>query len=131
MVVLLMMKEDSSLVHVNSVSGSTIWSKTDTDMKLVTGTDNKCCKRIKDKQWHWLGYKESWTCGSPATYTNGTHWFCTRHSKMQRYVLRKGDVGEIISRYDTEAELREAYRSVTDPEIRMQKISKSRRRDIY
>lgn len=83
-------------------------------------------KNIKD----WLGIKERFECSSPAVYVNnhGQH-FCRHHSKMGRYIIRNGDVGEILARFDTEEQLRETFSNY--PGMIMQKISKSSRKDIF
>lgn len=67
-------------------------------------------------------------CGKSATHTNGQHFFCTHHSKTGRFVLRIGDTGEILARFNTEQELHDNCHLY--PEARLQKLSKSHRRDI-
>ena len=89
-------------------------------------TNEVCCKKIVVKDWF---HKESWVCGKPATHTNGSHFFCRHHSKTGRFVIRNGDVGEILARFDTEKEMRDSIHLY--PGMRMQKVSKSHRRDIY
>lgn len=91
-------------------------------------TNEICCKRIKHsaRQIGIIGYSK---CTNKATYTNGTHFFCTKHSRMQRFVIRNGDIGEILARFDTEQELRNNIHLY--PGMRMQKVTKSHRRDIY
>jgi hypothetical protein len=89
-------------------------------------TNETCCKKITIKDWfkHW-----SYICGKPATHTNSSYFYCRKHSKMGRYVIRNGDVGEILFRCDTEEELRKEI--INHPGMRMQKISSSHRKDIY
>jgi hypothetical protein len=77
----------------------------------------------------YLGKIGRYTCGKPATYTNGTHYFCTHHSRMQRYIIRDGDVGKILARFDTEEELRANIDNY--PGMVMQKLTHSHRRTIY
>jgi hypothetical protein len=89
-------------------------------------TNETCCKKIVVKEWL---YKESWICGKPATHTNGSHFFCRHHSKTGRFVIRNGDVGEILARFDTEQEMRDNIHLY--PGMRMQKVTKSHRRDIF
>jgi len=91
-------------------------------------TNEICCKRIKHsaRQIGIIGHSK---CTNKATYTNGTHFFCTKHSRMQRFVIRNGDIGEILARFDTEQELRNNIHLY--PGMRMQKVTKSHRRDIY
>lgn len=92
--------------------------------------NHTCCKRITDKSLKWVGYIESWTCGKPAVYTNGSHYFCRKHSKLQRYVIREGEVGSILFRYDTEDEGRAAFLKLATPGLSLQKISPGKRRTI-
>lgn len=95
-------------------------------MKEIT-TEEKCCKKVTPQQY---GFNVgSYICNKPATYTNGTHFFCRKHSKMGRFVIRNGDVGEIIERFDTEQLMRDAI--VKYPGMRMQKVTSSHRKDIY
>lgn len=88
------------------------------------------------KKWispYGWGYKELFECNKEAVHIiNGKH-YCRHHSKLGRYVIRKGDVGEIVFRCDTEEQLRTEFASdkYLKPEYRMQKITKSHRRDIY
>lgn len=95
-------------------------------MKEIT-TEEKCCKKVTPQQY---GFNVgSYKCGKPATHTNGTHFFCRKHSKMGRFVIRDGDVGEIKARFDTEKELRENI--INYPGMRMQKVTSSHRKDLY
>lgn len=89
-------------------------------MRLVDvgHTCTKTCKNEFDK----------WVCGKPAIYQEGKEYYCRHHSRMGRYVIRDGDTGPILARFDTEQQLREAI--VNHPGMRMQKLSKSSRRDI-
>lgn len=75
-------------------------------------------------------YKEKFTCNKEAVHIiNGKH-YCQYHSKLGRYVIREGDIGEIVFRCDTEQQLRTEFTKYSHP-YRMQKISRSYRRDIY
>lgn len=94
-------------------------------MKPIETTET-CCKKITINDF---GIKRSWICNKPATHTNGTHFFCRKHSKMGRYVIRNGDVGEILARFDTEQEMRDNIKNF--PGMRMQRITSSHRKDIY
>jgi len=91
-------------------------------------TNEICCKKVKHsaREMGIIGYSK---CTNKATYTNGTHFFCTHHSKMQRFVIRDGNVGKILARFDTEQEMKDNIHLY--PGMNMQKLSKSRRRDIY
>lgn len=90
-------------------------------------TNETCCKKVTPTEFGFnIGY---YTCGKPATYTNGSHFFCRKHSKMGRFVIRNGDIGDILARFDTEKELRENI--VNFPKMRMQKLTSSSRKDLY
>lgn len=96
-------------------------------MEKVINIDKTCCKKVIVKDWF---SKRSWICKKPASYTNNnTHFYCRKHSKMGRYVIRNGDIGEILFRCDTEEELRKEF--INHPGMRMQKISPGHRKDIY
>ena len=100
------------------------------DMNKMIPFDNtadiRCCKKIHIKEWL---NRHTYICDKPATHTNGSHYFCRHHSGTGRYVARIGDTGKIMARFDTEKELRENIHLY--PECRMQKVSKSHRRDIW
>ena len=91
-------------------------------------TTEICCKKIKHsaREIGITGYSK---CTKPATHFNGSHYFCVRHSRTGRFVVRDGDVGAILARFDTEQELRDNIHLY--PGMRMQKITKSHRRDIF
>jgi hypothetical protein len=55
---------------------------------------------------------------SPYT-NNGTHFYCRQHSKIGRFVIRNGNVGEILARFNTEEQVRAAFPDC----MRMQKIT--------
>ena len=94
-------------------------------------TDKTCCKKVK-KQDGYGGTESVYICNKPATYTNGSHFFCRKHSKMGRFIIRVGDVGEILNRFDTEEELRKNFIDYKNiPNVRMQKVTSSQRKDIY
>jgi hypothetical protein len=87
-----------------------------------------CCKNVQHSNFY--GKKTfKKVCGKTATHTNGQHYFCRHHAKAGRYILRVGDIGEILARFDTEQEMRNNKHLF--PEARMQKLSKSHRKDIY
>lgn len=86
-----------------------------------------CCK-MRQHHTPW-GKGGRSPCSKFATYTNGTHCFCTHHSRMQRYIVRDGDIGKIITRFNTEQELRDNIHKY--PGMRMQHLTKSHRRDIF
>ena len=82
---------------------------------------------------HSFRYKEKFVCDKEAVHTiNGKH-YCQRHSKLGRYIIREGDIGEIVFRCDTEEQLRTEFSSdkYSKPQYRMQKLTRSHRRDIY
>lgn len=93
-------------------------------IKLKGEHTHTCNKPCKDNDG-WTIRK--WTCGKPAVYAtkNGLYYFCRHHSLMGRFVVRNGDVGEILARFDTEEELRNNIHLF--PGMEMQKLSKSHR----
>ena len=97
--------------------------------KITWFLDSKelCCKKIKQENNGFVYNIKK--CGKKATHTNGSHSFCRQHSKMGRFVIRDGDIGAILFRCDTEQELRKNI--INYPEMRMQKITPSHRKDIY
>lgn len=90
--------------------------------------DMICGKTIKHTMKE-VGVIGTSKCVKPVTHFNGSHYFCKHHSRTGRFVVRDGDVGKILARFDTEKELRDNISKY--PGMRMQKITKSRRRDIY
>lgn len=90
-------------------------------------TNETCCKKIKHsaREMGVIGYSH---CTKKAEYTNGTHYFCKHHSKMGRFVIRDGEIGKVLARFDTEKELKENIHLY--PGKVMQKLTKSHRRDI-
>lgn len=98
-------------------------------MKPITDNEVHICdKKVTPTQFGYGNFC-SYKCGKPATHTNGSHNFCRKHSKTGRFVIRNGDVGEILARFDTENELRENISKF--PGMRMQKVTSSHRKDIY
>lgn len=93
-------------------------------------TDETCCKKV-ERQNGYGGIEQTYICGKPATYTNGTHFFCKKHSKMGRFVIREGDVGKILERFDTEQEMRDEFKEYVGANKRMQKLTSSHRKDIH
>ena len=97
-------------------------------MKQFNNTTNIiCCKTQQHSAWYGKTGKSS--CKRLAIYTNGTHYFCRHHSRMGRYIVRDGDVGKIIKRFDTEQELKDNIHLY--PNMVMQKLTHSHRRTIY
>lgn len=108
---------------------STLSNKLPSVRPLEQPTDRTCCRKVRQQYGHiQLGTK---ICGKPATHinTNGVSAYCRHHSGTGRFVVRNGDVGEILARFDTEKELRDNIGNY--PGMRMQKVTKSHRRDIY
>ncbi len=69
-------------------------------------------------------------CTKQAQFTDGKNvHLCRDHARKGRFVARIGDAGEILTRFNTEQELRDNIHLF--PECRMQKLTSSRRRDIY
>lgn len=101
-------------------------------MKLITEKDHgyTCCKKIVDKTYSWIGHKESWICGKLAVYEEGKQKFCRHHSQMGRYVIRQGETGPILERYDTEDQARNAFKLLDMTGIQIQRITGSKRRSL-
>lgn len=99
-------------------------------MELLKESGHTCCKKIVDKTYSSMGYTESWVCGKPAIYKHGSSHFCRHHSGIQRYVIRIGDTGSILSRYDTEDQARAAFKALDMTGIRIQRLTGSKRRDL-
>lgn len=98
-------------------------------MKKFNNTENLVCGKVMKHSMREMGIIGKSNCTRIATYTNGSHVFCTRHSRMQRFVAREGDTGKIFARFDTEQELRNNIHKF--PGARMQKITSSHRKDLY
>lgn len=95
---------------------------------IEDNNEHTCCKRVKHSMRN-MGVIGTSICGKKATYQEGTYYFCKHHSKTGRYVVRDGDIGKILARFDTEKELRANIHLYSG--MRMQKLTKSHRRDIY
>lgn len=92
-------------------------------------TTERCCKKVTQTYTNFP--TETYICDKPATHTNGTHFFCRKHSKMGRFVIRVGDVGEILHRFDDEKMLRSEFDKLESKDgLVMQKITSSHRRTI-
>lgn len=96
------------------------------NIKAVETTE-RCCKKIKHSMRD-VGVIATSICNKPATHFNGSNYFCAHHARVQRYVVRDGDVGEILARFDTEQELRDNISRF--PGMLMQKVTKSHRNNI-
>lgn len=94
---------------------------------IKEGITGSCIYRMQHSDHMGKTYKS--ICGKPATHCEGSYLFCRHHSKTGRYVIRMGDTGEIVARFDTEKELHDNIHLY--PKHRMQKVTKSSRRDIY
>jgi len=89
---------------------------------------NTCCKKIQHS-FPGIGKTHTSICGKNAEYQKSGYWFCRHHAKVKRFVLRDGNVGEILARYDTENELKDNAHLF--PDAVLQKITKSARKDIF
>jgi hypothetical protein len=102
--------------------------KTNCSNMRTIDTEETCCRKVNQSMGTFV-YNVK-ICGKKASYTNnGSHFFCRQHAKMGRFVIRNGDVGEILARFDTEEQLRTAFPDY--PGMRMQKIAPSHRKDIH
>jgi hypothetical protein len=82
--------------------------------------EKTCCRKVNQSEGRYV-YNVK-VCGKAAPYTNnGTHFYCRQHSKIGRFVIRNGNVGEILARFNTEEQVRAAFPDY--PGMRMQKIT--------
>lgn len=88
-----------------------------------------CQKRTVVKNYDGFGSQKTIGCSSNATHVINGVPMCRHHSRKGRYVVRDGDIGNIQARFDTEQALRDNIHLY--PGMRMQKLTRSRRRDIY
>ena len=95
--------------------------------ELDKSVNEICCKKMQHSARN-FGKTYKSDCGKKATHTNGQHFFCRHHAKVGRYVLRNGDVGEILARFDTEDELQKNAHLF--PNAQLQKLTKSHRKNI-
>lgn len=97
--------------------------------KILNDGSKKCCKRV-NLTAKYIGVYSSVICGKNASYKDGNNFYCTNHSCMERYVIRVGETGKILARFDTENQLRKAFAESDLKGIRGQRLTKSKRRDI-
>lgn len=99
-------------------------------MELIKNIEKsgETCGFIKQHSARNLGRTHKTVCGKPATYVQGSKYLCCQHSGRGRFVLRNGDVGEILARYDTEQELQNNAHLY--PDAVLQKITNSHRKTI-
>jgi hypothetical protein len=90
----------------------------------------QCEKIIKAQDHGVMGYHYKKQCTKTAQYVINGKNFCRHHAKKGRYVIREGDVGEIVARFDTEEEVRTAFSNYSLP-YRMQKLTPSHKTDLY
>lgn len=77
-------------------------------------------------------YRELFECNKQAiVFIDGKH-LCRHHARLGRYIIRIGDVGEILFRCNTKEELIKEYNSgkYTKSIHRMQYKTKSKRRTL-
>jgi len=84
-----------------------------------------CERTIHIKDWP-ARYK--YKCGKPATTKVNGQNLCNHHARLGRFVFRVGEVGDIVARFNTEAELRANKDKYIG--MRAQHLTRSRRRDI-
>jgi hypothetical protein len=89
----------------------------------------KCQKITLVKNYDGFGSSKRVGCTSNASHIVNGVPMCRHHARKGRYVVRDGDRGEIKARFDTEKELRENIHLF--PGMRMQMVTRSKRRDIY
>jgi hypothetical protein len=79
--------------------------------------EKTCCRKVNQSERYVYNVK---VCGKAAPYTNNS-LYCRQHSKIGRFVIRNGNVGEILARFNTEEQVRAAFPDY--PGMRMQKIT--------
>jgi hypothetical protein len=87
--------------------------------------EKTCCRKVNQSEGRYV-YNVKVCAKAPYT-NNGTH-FIVGNSKIGRFVIRNGNVGEILARFNTE-QVRAAFPDY--PGMRMQKITPSHRKDIH
>lgn len=97
-------------------------------MKPISENNKETCCFNKQHSSKNLGKTYKSVCGKKATHTNGSRFFCRQHSKLGRFVLRNGDVGEILARFDTEEELQDNAHLF--PNAELQKLTNSHRKTL-
>ena len=78
-------------------------------------------------------YKVKFECQKESIVVKNGKNLCRQHGNIGTYVIREGDIGEFVFRCNTEKELREEFAldKYEKPKYRMQRVKKSRRRDIF
>jgi hypothetical protein len=72
--------------------------------------EKTCCRKVNQSEGR---YVYNVKCAAKAPYTNnGTHFYCRQHSN--RFVIRNGNVGEILARFNTEEQVRAAFPDYPD-----------------
>jgi hypothetical protein len=106
----------------------TLMNKSSCSNMRMIDREKTCCRKVNQSEGRYV-YNVK-VCGKAAPYTNnGTHFYCRQHSKIGRFVIRNGNVGEILARFNTEEQVRAAFPDY--PGMRMQKITPSHRKDIH
>jgi hypothetical protein len=83
----------------------------------------KTCRKVNQSEGRYV-YNVKVRQSSPYT-NNGTHFYCRQHSKIGRFVIRNGNVGEILARFNTEEQVRAAFPDY--PGMRMQRLPHTER----
>lgn len=87
---------------------------------------NICSFKTTIKDWLFV---KTFKCNKPSVHIDKHgRYLCRHHAKLGRFVVRNGDVGEILARFDSEKELRENIHQF--PGMIMQMVTKSKRRTL-
>jgi hypothetical protein len=85
--------------------------------------EKTCCRKVNQSEGR---YNVKKVCAKHPHTNNGTHFYCRQHSKIGRFVIRNGNVGEILARFNTEEQVRAAFPDY--PGMRMQRLPSHRKR---
>jgi hypothetical protein len=84
----------------------TLMNKSSCSNMRMIDREKTCCRKVNQSEGR---YVYNVKCAANSSYTNnGTHFYC-KHSKIGRFVIRNGNVGEILARFNTEEQVRAAF----------------------
>jgi hypothetical protein len=63
--------------------------------------EKTCCRKVNQSEGRYV-YNVKCAAKQLLYTNNGTHFYCRQHSKIGRFVIRNGNVGEILARFNTE-----------------------------
>jgi hypothetical protein len=71
-------------------------------------TEETCCRKVNQSMGRYV-YNVKMCGKSSILYQQWQYFYCRQHSKIGRFVIRNGNVGEILARFDTEEQVRAAF----------------------